>query len=76
VCASSVEPLIQGYGKGLRLQMFFDRDPQFDWVIGVLDSSPIKTLADFKGKDIGRRVQRRQRRRSRRRFDARGCGRA
>jgi NitT/TauT family transport system substrate-binding protein len=53
VCASSIEPLIQGYGKGLRLQMFFDRDPQFDWVIGVLDSSPIKTLADFKGKDLG-----------------------
>ncbi len=53
VCASSIEPLIQGYGKGLRLQMFFDRDPQFDWVIGVLDSSPIKTLADFKGADIG-----------------------
>ena len=53
VCSSSIEPLIQGYERGLRLQMFFDRDPQFDWVIGVLDSSPIKTLADFKGKDIG-----------------------
>jgi NitT/TauT family transport system substrate-binding protein len=53
VCASSIEPLIQGYEKGLRLVMFFDRDPQFDWVIGVLDTSPIATLADFKGKDIG-----------------------
>jgi NitT/TauT family transport system substrate-binding protein len=53
VCSLSVEPIIQGYEKGLRLQFFFDRDPRYDYVIGVLPDSPIKTLADFKGKVIG-----------------------
>jgi NitT/TauT family transport system substrate-binding protein len=51
--AMSVEPAIQGYEKGLRLVFFFDYDPQFNWVLGVLDDSPIRTLADFKGKTIG-----------------------
>jgi NitT/TauT family transport system substrate-binding protein len=29
------------------------RDPQNDYVVGVLDDSPIRTLADFKGATIG-----------------------
>jgi NitT/TauT family transport system substrate-binding protein len=49
----SVEPVILGYEKGLRLQYFFGSDPQFVYVIGVPSTSPIRTLADFKGKDIG-----------------------
>jgi NitT/TauT family transport system substrate-binding protein len=53
VCTSSVEPVIQGYDKGIRLQMFLNRDPRYDYVLGVLTSSPIRTLADFKGKVLG-----------------------
>jgi NitT/TauT family transport system substrate-binding protein len=53
IASSSIEPLILGYDKGLRLQFFFGSDPQYVYVLGVLDSSPIHTLADFKGKDIG-----------------------
>lgn len=49
----SIEPLYRGYDKGLRLQCFFARDPQYDFVIGVLADSPIRSLADFKGRDIG-----------------------
>jgi NitT/TauT family transport system substrate-binding protein len=51
--AMSVEPAILGYEKGLRLVFFFDYDPRFNWVLGVLDDSPIRTLADFKGTTIG-----------------------
>ncbi len=53
VCSLSVEPVLQGYEKGLRLQFFFVRDPRYDYVLGVLDDSPIRTLADFKGKVLG-----------------------
>jgi NitT/TauT family transport system substrate-binding protein len=47
------EPIVQGYEKGLKLQYFLGTDPHFVNVMGVLDDSPIKTLADFKGADIG-----------------------
>jgi NitT/TauT family transport system substrate-binding protein len=53
IASLSVEPLILGYEKGLRLQYFFGSDPQYVYVLGVLDDSPIRTLADFKGKEIG-----------------------
>jgi NitT/TauT family transport system substrate-binding protein len=53
ICGQAVEPLFLGYQKGLRLQAFFVRDPQNDQVLGVLDGSPIRTLADFKGTTIG-----------------------
>jgi NitT/TauT family transport system substrate-binding protein len=53
VCSASMEPIISGYEKGVRLQLFFNRDPRYDYVIAVLDDSPIRTLADFKGKTIG-----------------------
>ena len=53
ICGQSIEPLILGYDKGLRLTAFFVRDPQYDYVTGVLEDSPIKTLADFKGATIG-----------------------
>ena len=53
ICSASMEPIIAGYEKGLRLQFFFNRDPRYDYAIGVLSDSPIRTLADFKGKTIG-----------------------
>jgi NitT/TauT family transport system substrate-binding protein len=53
IVGMSIEPIYRGYDKGLRLQCFFARDPQYDFVIGVLADSPIRTLADFKGRDIG-----------------------
>jgi NitT/TauT family transport system substrate-binding protein len=53
VASMSVEPVLQGYEHGLRLQYFFGTDPQYVYALGVLQNSPIHTLADFKGKDIG-----------------------
>lgn len=53
ILSASIEPIIQGYERGVRLQAFFSRDPRYDYVLGVLDDSPIKTLADFKGIEIG-----------------------
>jgi len=53
ILASSIEPILLGYEKGVRLQIFFTRSPRFSYVLGVLDSSPITTIADFKGTTIG-----------------------
>jgi NitT/TauT family transport system substrate-binding protein len=53
IASCAIEPLIFGYAKGLRLQFFFGEDPQYVFGLGVLDDSPIRTLADFKGKTIG-----------------------
>lgn len=53
VCGSGMEPIIAGYDKGVRAQFFFNRDPRYDYVTAVLDDSPIRTLADFKGKNLG-----------------------
>jgi NitT/TauT family transport system substrate-binding protein len=53
ICSLSVEPLVQGYEKGLHLQGFFARDPHYEYAIAVLDDSPIETLAGFKGAVLG-----------------------
>jgi NitT/TauT family transport system substrate-binding protein len=53
VASLSVEPILQGYGKGLRLQLFLSRQPRYSYVLGVLEDSPIKTLEDFKGANLG-----------------------
>jgi NitT/TauT family transport system substrate-binding protein len=53
LCGQAVEPIIQGYEKGIHLVTFFARDPHYEFVLAVLDDSPIKTLADFKGATIG-----------------------
>jgi NitT/TauT family transport system substrate-binding protein len=53
VCAMSIEPVIAGYSKGLRLQIFLARTRTYDYQLAVLDTSPIRTLADFKGTQIG-----------------------
>ena len=53
ICTSSVEAIILGYSKGLRLQVFLNRDPRYDYTLAVLSDSPIRHLADFKGAVIG-----------------------
>jgi NitT/TauT family transport system substrate-binding protein len=53
IAAMGFEPVIQGYEKGLRMVGFFARNPHLQQVLGVLDSSPIHSLADFKGTTIG-----------------------
>jgi NitT/TauT family transport system substrate-binding protein len=53
IYSAAVEPVMSGYQHGLRLQFFFSRDPRFSLVLGVLDDSPIRTLADFKGATLG-----------------------
>jgi NitT/TauT family transport system substrate-binding protein len=53
VATTTLEPVLQNYGTGLHLQAFFSRDPSYEFVLAVLDDSPIKTLADFKGAKVG-----------------------
>jgi len=53
ICSLALEPIIQGYEKGVHLTTFFARDPHYEFVVAVLDDSPIKTLADFKGQSLG-----------------------
>ena len=53
ICSLSAEAVMQGYEKGLKLEYFFNIAPRLTNVLAVLDSSPIKTLGDFKGKNIG-----------------------
>jgi NitT/TauT family transport system substrate-binding protein len=53
ICPIGIEPLVTDYDKGIRLKMFLTRAAKFTYVYAVLDDSPIKSLADFKGKKIG-----------------------
>jgi len=53
ICALSFEAVLQGYEKGLKLEYFFVHAARYTNEIGVLDDSPIRTLADLKGKNIG-----------------------
>lgn len=53
VCGMSIESIIFGYPKGLRLQTFLSRNRSYDYVLAVPDDSPIRRLADFKGQPIG-----------------------
>jgi NitT/TauT family transport system substrate-binding protein len=53
VCATSIEPTILGYDKDLRLVTFFSRVHAYVYELVALAGGPIKTLADFKGTDIG-----------------------
>jgi NitT/TauT family transport system substrate-binding protein len=53
IASIGLEPIIQGYEKGVRMVAFLARDPHLQQVLGVLDDSPIHTLADFKGTTIG-----------------------
>jgi NitT/TauT family transport system substrate-binding protein len=53
ICSIALEPIIQGYDKGVRMTSFFARDPNYEYVLAVPADSPIHTLADFKGASIG-----------------------
>jgi NitT/TauT family transport system substrate-binding protein len=53
ICSLALEPIVQGYDKGVRLTSFFARDPHYEFVVAVLDDSPIHSLADFKGQSLG-----------------------
>jgi NitT/TauT family transport system substrate-binding protein len=53
ICPVGIEPLVTRYDEGVRLKMFLARASKFGYVIGVPEDSPIRTLADFKGKKIG-----------------------
>jgi ABC-type nitrate/sulfonate/bicarbonate transport system substrate-binding protein len=56
ICPLSMEPLLSNYEKGLRLQLFLARELHYSYVLSVLDESPIKSLADFKGVVIGAHI--------------------
>lgn len=53
ICPIGIEPLITRYEKGERLKLFLSRAAKFTYVYAVLEDSPIRSLADFKGKSIG-----------------------
>jgi NitT/TauT family transport system substrate-binding protein len=53
ICSLNIGPILSGYEKGLHLTAFFSRDPHYLSVLAVLDDSPIRTLADFKGATLG-----------------------
>jgi NitT/TauT family transport system substrate-binding protein len=53
ICSISTEPALTGYSKGLNLQFFFSRQVHYVYMLAVLADSPIRTVADLKGKEIG-----------------------
>jgi NitT/TauT family transport system substrate-binding protein len=53
IASVAMEPVIIGYEKGLRMTAFVSRNPALGQTLGVLEDSPIHSLADFKGKTIG-----------------------
>jgi NitT/TauT family transport system substrate-binding protein len=53
ICPVGIEPLVTRSDEGIHLKMFLTRASKFGYVIGVPEASPIRTLADFKGKKIG-----------------------
>jgi NitT/TauT family transport system substrate-binding protein len=53
ICSISAEPALTGYAKGLNLQFFFARQVHYVYVLGVLADSPVRTVADLRGKVIG-----------------------
>jgi NitT/TauT family transport system substrate-binding protein len=53
ICPIGIEPPITNFVDGIRLRMFLSRASKFAYVIAVPEDSPVKTLADLKGKNIG-----------------------
>lgn len=47
------EPIIQGHAKGVRAKMFFVHQAPLNYYVGIPENSPIRTVADLKGKNIG-----------------------
>jgi NitT/TauT family transport system substrate-binding protein len=53
VLTTTVEPVLTGYEKGIRLQFFLSRQPRYSYVLAVLAGSPIHDLAGFSGATLG-----------------------
>jgi NitT/TauT family transport system substrate-binding protein len=53
VLTTTVEPVLTGYEKGIRLQFFLSRQPRYSYVLAVLAGSPITTLGGFNGSVLG-----------------------
>ena len=53
VLTTTVEPVLSGYEKGIRLQFFLSRQPHYSYVLAVLAGSPIRDLSGFAGATLG-----------------------
>ena len=53
ICPVGIEPLLTPSADGVQLKMFLARISKFGYVIGVPEASPIRTMAELKGKKIG-----------------------
>jgi NitT/TauT family transport system substrate-binding protein len=53
ICPIGIEPPITNYADGIRLKMFLSRASKFAYVIAVPEASPIRTLGDLRGKNVG-----------------------
>ncbi len=53
IASINSDPIVLGYEKGVRMTAFLSHSPRFQDVLAVPASSPIRTLAGFKGKAIG-----------------------
>jgi NitT/TauT family transport system substrate-binding protein len=53
ICPIGIEAAITAHGQGKQLKMFLTRASKFGYVLTALEDSPIRSLADFRGKTIG-----------------------
>ena len=53
LCPMGIEPILNGYERGVRLQLFLARERSFTYVLCVPEDSPVVKLTDLKGKAIG-----------------------
>lgn len=53
ICPMPIEPMLEHYDDGVRMKMFLSSADTFTVVIAVPADSPIRTLADLKGKAVG-----------------------
>ena len=53
ICPIDIERVFSDYEQGRKVRLFLARVAKYTYVMSVLDDSPIKTLADFKGKAVG-----------------------
>lgn len=53
VCPMPIEPMFEHYADGMRMRMFLSSARTFTVVIAVPRDSPVRTLADLRGKAIG-----------------------
>jgi NitT/TauT family transport system substrate-binding protein len=53
ICPIGIERMFTGYEIGVHAQLFLAWASRYTYVMAVLEDSPIKSLADFKGKSVG-----------------------